>query len=344
MERRGSILTIICCATALASCGSNKLDVWDQMRIVGSSTAYEYGEAIAEALLIEQPNLKPPIVESTGSGKGIDLFCSANGGTTPDITFSSRRMKKEEHDTCIANGVKDTIEFQLGMDGVVLAQAKGGTAWNLTTADAYRAIAGYPFGLHNRAKKWNQVNAALPALPIQVYGPGSGSGTRSSFADLIMSPACKADVRIKSIKNEDSIKKICTQFRDDGVYVHTDENDDLTLYKLKTNKNAIGIIPSSLLTEYADELQALPLNGVSPSDETIRDESYVGARSVYVYVKRAHLDAVPGLKAYIAKLQAQSGPDGLLPQSGMIPITDAARADSAAIVKAWRTMDSRGLK
>jgi phosphate transport system substrate-binding protein len=328
----------------LVGCGNGKIAVQEQIRIVGSSSAREYSEIVSEALLIDQPKLKPPIIEATGTGKGIELFCSAIGGTTPDIAFASRRMKKAEHDACEANGVKDTIEFQIGMDGVVLAQAKGGPAWQLTGMDLYRAFAAFPFGYSNRAEKWNEVNPALPALPVQLYGPGSTSGTRTGFADLIMAPACKSDPRIAAIKDEATIKKTCTQIRDDGHYVLTDETDELMLYKLKTNKNAIGIVPYAFVTKHNDVIQPLRIEGVMPSEANILDESYAGSRRVYVYVKRAHLDDVPGLKDYVARLQSESAPDQALPKAGLIPVTDAARTESAEIVKAMRTMDVRGLK
>jgi phosphate transport system substrate-binding protein len=330
--------------TTLASCGNGKLDVWDQMRIVGSSSAQQYGEIVAEALLIDQPKLKPPIIESTGTGKGIELFCSAIGGTSPDIVFASRRMKKKEHDACLANGVTETIEFQIGMDGIVLAHAKDGPALQLTSMDIYKAFAAIPFGFTNRAEKWNQINSGLPALPIQLYGPGSTSGTRTGFADLIMAPACKSDPRIAAIKDQDSIKKTCTELRDDGHYTLTEETDELILHKLKTNKNAIGIVPFAFAEKHSDLIKPLTINGITPTTSTILDETFPGARRVYVYVKRAHLDAVPGLKDYVMQLQAESGPDGMLPKAGLIPISETERAKSADIVKTWRTMDLAGLK
>jgi phosphate transport system substrate-binding protein len=335
---------IVALMTTLASCGSGKIAVQEQIRIVGSSSAIEYSEIVGEALLIDQPKLKQPIIEATGTGKGIELFCSAIGGTTPDITFASRRMKKAEHDMCLANGVKDTIEFQIGTDGVVLAQAKGGPAWQLTGMDAYRAFAAFPFGFSNRAEKWSEVNPALPALPIQLYGPGTSSGTRTGFADLIMAPACKSDPRLAAIKDEASIKKICTQIRDDGQYTLTDETDALILYKLKTNKSAIGIVPFAFVAQHGDMIQPLPINGITPSEATIIDESYPGARRVYVYVKRAHLDAVPGLKDYVTRLQSESAPYRLLTKAGLIPVAETVRTESASIVKGLRAMDINGLK
>jgi phosphate transport system substrate-binding protein len=341
-----SCVNLVTAAAVLAfcGCGEKKIDVWDQIRAVGSTSAKQYADLVGEALLIEQPKLKPPIVEATGSGSGIKIFCSAVGGSTPDIAFSSRRMKKAEHDECTANGVKDTIEFQIAMDGIVLAQTKGGAPYRLSSIDMYRAVAAYPGGYSNRAETWSQINPALPPYPILIYGPGSVSGTRSGLVDLIMKPACKSDPRLQKTNDQNIIIRECEQFRDDGHYILTDENDTLMLYKLKANKQAIGIVPSNFFAKHSDMLQAVSIDGVTPSDVTIRDETYSGSRRIYVYVKREHLGAVPGLKAYVAKLQSESAPGGMLAKTGLIASSDAVRAESLQSVNGWKAMDVSALR
>jgi phosphate transport system substrate-binding protein len=95
------------------------------MRAVGSSTVYPFAKMAAERVARANPRLGTPIIESTGTGAGMKLFCAGVGERFPDIENASRRMKASEAKLCAANGVKDVTEIQIGLDGVAIATAKG---------------------------------------------------------------------------------------------------------------------------------------------------------------------------------------------------------------------------
>ena len=79
-------------------------------------------------------------------------------------------------------------------------------------------------------------------------------------------------------------------------------------------------------------MQGLPINGVMPEYDSIASFEYPGARPLYLYVKKAHLDAIPGLRAYLAAWTDNWGPDGPLADKGMVASpsdTMAANAKAA---------------
>ena len=160
---KSAITTLGIAAVALGSAGV--AEARTQIRIVGSSTVYPFTTAVAESFKRSNPQFPAPIVESTGTGAGIKLFCAGVGQQYPDFANASRRIKASEAKTCADNGVTGILELQIGLDGLVFAQARGGSFPGLTEVDVYKALAANPFGKPNTAKTWKDVNPALPALP-----------------------------------------------------------------------------------------------------------------------------------------------------------------------------------
>jgi phosphate transport system substrate-binding protein len=347
MKRTISILAAAAASTALlAGCGGAQNSSRDQIRVVGSSTVYPFAKVVADSLATSNAALESPIIESTGSGAGIKLFCAGVGTQHPDIVNSSRRMKKAEYDGCAQNGVTDIVEVQVGLDGLAFATAHSGVTVPLTTADVYKALAANPFGKPQTAKTWQDVNPALPALPILVYGPPSTSGTRDSLKELVLIKGCDSDPAMKALKESDSAKHetVCTEVRNDGAYVDSGENDNLIVQKLEANPRAIGVFGFSYLEENSDKLKGLPMNGVMPSYETVSDFSYPGARAMFVYVKAAHFGAIKGLKEFVAEWPKHWGPGGALARAGMIVSPDDVRARSAAAANQQTLLDPAQLK
>jgi phosphate transport system substrate-binding protein len=331
---------------ALAGCGGADSGSRDQVRAVGSSTVYPFAKAVAEQLAKSDPSIKSPIIESTGTGAGMKLFCAGVGPQHPDIEDASRRMKKSEFDECVANGVKDIAEIQVGLDGVAFAEAKGGANLALTPEDIYKALAKNPYGKPNTAKTWHDVNPALPADQILVYGPPSTSGTRDALKELILAKGCDANPEMKALKDSDKKKHddVCTQVREDGVYVDAGENDNLIVQKIEANPKAIGIFGFSYVEENADRIKGLTMSGITPTYQTISDFTYPGARPLYIYVKKAHLKAIPGLQAYVTQWSKLWGKDGALAKLGMVVAPDAVLAESAKAVTAMPSLDGSQLK
>lgn len=347
MIRTKTFAAALVASVSLAACGGGEAGASrDQIRAVGSSTVYPFSKAVAEALAKADPSVKSAIIESTGTGAGMKLFCAGVGVAHPDIANASRQMKKSEFDDCVKNGVKDVVEIQVGLDGIAFAEASGGPNMKLTLADVYKALAANPFGKPNTAKNWNDVNPALPALPILVYGPPSTSGTRDALAELILTKGCESDPAMKALKDsdKDKHKAICTDVRSDGAYVDSGENDNLIVQKIAANPKAIGVFGFSFLEENADKLKGVPMNNVVPTYTTISDFSYPGARPLYIYVKSAHLNSIKGLKEFAAEYAKAWGPDGYLKKQGMVVAPDDVRTANAAIVSAMKPMDGASLK
>lgn len=343
-----TITSVFAASAMLAACGSSGSSGGsrDQVRAVGSSTVYPFAKAVADALSKSNPAIKSPIIESTGTGAGMKLFCAGVGAQHPDIEDASRRMKKSEFDDCVKNGVDKIIEIQVGLDGVAFAEARGGLGLKLTPEDVYKALAANPYGKPNTAKTWKDVNPAYPAEPILVYGPPSTSGTRDALKELILIKGCDANAEMKALKDSDKDKheKVCGEVRSDGAYVDSGENDNLIVQKLEANPRAVGVFGFSYLEENADKLVGLTMNGITPTYATISDFSYPGARPLYIYVKAAHLDAIKGLREYVAEWAKSWGKDGLLAKQGMVVAPDDIQASSAKTAAEFTLLDGSKLK
>lgn len=303
---------------------------------VGSSTVYPFAKLVAENFARSNPDMRSPLIESTGTGNGIQLFCKGLGPDTPDMVNASRRMKPSEFDTCVGNGVDQIIEVQVGLDGIAFASVKGGIKLNLSPETVYKALAAQPFGKPQTAKTWKDVDPALPAEPILVYGPPSTSGTRDALKELILEVGCKADPATKALKDSDEEKymQVCTEIRDDGAYVDQGEQDNLIVQKIVGNPKAVGIFGFSYLEENIDKLQDQPMNGVPATYDNIANFSYPGARPLYVYVKKSHMRAIPGLAEFMQAWVKDWGKGGALSRVGMVAMPPEQMAANAAKVQA----------
>lgn len=339
-------LALTACQQSDSSGGGGSSGTRDTIRIVGSSTVYPFTTAVAEQFQRKNPSFKAPIVESTGTGGGMKLFCTGVGAQYPDIANASRRIKKSEVDLCAKNGVKEVIELQIGLDGIALAESKEGTPIKLTPAEVYKALAKKPFGKDQTAQTWKDINPALPAIKIAVYGPPPTSGTRDAFAELILEKGCHSDPAMKALKesDEDEYKTLCTGIREDGAFIEAGENDNLIVQKLVANPDSVGVFGYSFLEENLDKVRGISLDNVEPTYDTIADFSYPGSRPLYIYAKAAHLNVIPGLKQFLGEFAAAWDKDGYLTRRGLIAAPDDVRAKNAEIAQKLTPMDPAGLK
>lgn len=333
----------------LAACGSSHsggASSSSQIKIVGSSTVYPFTTAVAEAFQRDNPGTSV-IVESTGTGAGLKLFCAGASGDTPDMANASRQIKKSEYELCAKNGVKQIVEVPIGIDGLTFIQNKNAPALSLSAKDIYLALAANPFGKGpNTAKTWHDVNPALPAQKIHVLGPPPTSGTRDSLADLILAKGCETDAAMKALKtgDEKKQKELCTKIREDGAYVEAGENDNLLVQKVAVDKDTLGVLGFSYLDENADKVKAVTLGGVQPTEATIADLSYPGSRTLYIYVKGEHLAVKPKMKDFISAYAKLWSKGGILEKRGLVPFaaTDASAATEQAT--ALKPLDGTNLK
>jgi len=335
-------------SAAMALTISGTAEARTQMRAVGSSTVYPFAKVVAERIARANPRLGTPIIESTGTGAGMKLFCAGVGERFPDVENASRRMKASEAKLCQQNGVTQITEIQVGIDGISFATAKNSPLANLSQRDIYLAIAKTPYGKPNRAKTWHDVNASLPNIPIRVYGPPPTSGTRDALGELILTPPCEANAGMAALKKSDEskFKAICTGVREDGGYVEAGENDNLIVQKVEANPGTIGIFGYSYLEENADRLRGISVNGVAPTYATISAFKYPGARPLFIYIKNAHAGAIPAVRAYAAEFTKESafGPNGYLRQAGLIAAPNNVRARSQQLARALQPLNLASLK
>ncbi len=308
----------------------------DQIKIVGSSTVYPFSSSVAEELGATT-SYPTPVVESTGSGGGMKLFCAGNGMNTPDITNASRRMKTKEFQMCEKNGVTDITEAVIGFDGIAFAQAKSNKPFNVTKKQLLLAVAAEVPAkdgkslVKNPYKRWNQIDSSLPNREIIIYGPPKSSGTRDAFEDMILKAQTKkmsvyTDI-YKSDKKKYKAYKKYKKIRTDGIYVPSGENDNLIVSKLNKNKAAFGIFGYSFLMENDDKVKGAKVNGVTPTPKTISSGKYPISRSLFFYTKNSHASKVPAMAEYVKMFMSEDmiGKDGILGEIGLIALPDSTR-------------------
>jgi len=331
-----AIIGIGSAPTVLAQAGR------DYIYIVGSSTVYPFSTVVAERFG-RATEFKTPKVESTGSGGGLKLFCDGIGVDYPDIANASRAIKPSEVERCAANGVKDIVEVKIGYDGIVIANALSAPHLALTRRDIFLALAGEVPGaadgelMPNPYRTWKDVNPSLPATRIEVLGPPPTSGTRDAFVELAMEGGCKSIPWIAALEKADSgrFKQICHTIREDGAFIEAGENDNLIVQKLVANPTAFGIFGFSFLDQNAEKVQGSSIDGVEPTFEAIADGGYPVSRPLFFYVKKAHVDVIPGLRGFLREFTSDRawGEEGYLSDRGLIPMTDAERGEVSAAVR-----------
>ena len=307
----------------------------DYIQIVGSSTVYPFATVVTEKFG-KTSKFKTPIIEATGSGGGMKLFCGGVGESHPDITNTSRRIKPSELENCHANGVLGIIEVKVGYDGIILGNSNESDQLELTRKDIFLALAkqvpnpdGSETLIANPYITWQDVNQALPATKIEVLGPPPTSGTRDAFAELALEGGCKRIEWIAAMKKSDkqTYKTICHTIREDGAYIEVGENDNLIVQKLRENPKALGVFGFSFLDQNSDIIQGSMVDGVSPEFEAIADGSYPVSRPLYFYAKKEHVGIIPGVQEYLDKFTDESafGEEGYLTDKGLIPMPEEER-------------------
>ncbi len=334
--------------TAMALAGAAQAQsARDYISIAGSSTVFPFSSAVAEQFG-RGSKFKTPKVESVGTGGGLKLFCQGLGPQYSDIANASRRIKSSEVADCAKNGVKDIVEVKIGFDGIVLANSKAAPTYQLSRKELFMALAkqvpdpANPTKLvDNPYKTWNQIDKKLPTVKIEVLGPPPTSGTRDAFAELVMEKGCEGFPWLKELKGVDEkrFQRVCTQIREDGAYVEAGENDNLIVQKLEANPSALGIFGYSYLEENLGKLHGSIVEGKAPTFENVADGSYPVARSLYFYVKKAHVGVIPGIQEFIAEFTSDKamGDDGYLTDKGLIPLP---KADRDAVRKAAEALSS----
>ncbi len=295
------------------------------IRMAGSSTVYPFARTIAEEFG-RNTKFKTPIVEATGTGGGIKLFCLGVGENFIDFANASRKIEPSELVICNKNGVKNIVEIKIGYDGIVLANSNQAKAYDLTKEQIFLALAEQiPQNgklIKNPYQKWSDIDKSLPNTYIAVYGPPPTSGTRDAFVELVMEEPCVNNPAfIAAIPDQKTRKKNCHIIRSDGKFIEAGENDNLIIQKLKNDKNALGVFGFSFLEQNAGIIHGARINAVNPTFENIASTKYTISRPLFIYGKKEHLPLVAGIKEFIGEIINQDaiGDEGYLIEKGIIP-------------------------
>jgi phosphate transport system substrate-binding protein len=342
---------ILITASLLALVATPAFAARDQIRIVGSSTVYPFTTTVAEAF--GKTGGKTPVVEATGTGGGVKLFCAGVGEDTPDFVNASRPIKKAEFDDCAKNGVTEIIEIKVGFDGLTLAHAKDAKDFALTKQQIFQALAKeIPDKdgklVANPNKMWSDIDASLPATKIEVLGPPPTSGTRDSFAELVLEKGAEKFESLAALKKDDAkaFEKVWKAVREDGAYVEAGENDNLIVQKLQANADAVGIFGYSFLEENSKVVKGIEVEGKVPSYESIADGSYKVSRPLFIYAKKQHIGVIPGVKEFIAEYVSEKalGEDGYLGAKGLVTLPPAELEKVRAVATDLKVISAEGLK
>ncbi len=339
---------LICSCLLVFLLTAGKASARDYIRIVGSSTVYPFAVAVVDKFL-KKTDFPPPEIVATGSGGGHKLFGAGIGPEYPDITNSSRRIKKSELERCSKNGIH-VVEIKIGYDGIVVANSREADVMKLTQKDLFLALAARvpdPAGLDtlidNPYRTWKEVNANLSAVPIEVLGPPPTSGTRDVFAELVMERGADAFDFIRAVKRKDKSKyeRICHSIREDGVYIEAGENDNLIVQMLEAKPSALGIFGFSFLDQNTDKIQGACIDGVAPTFDNIADQRYPVSRPLFFYVKKEHVGKIPGIREYIAEFASGDAlsSSGYLAEKGLIPMPKAERMKYAGAALNLTTLE-----
>ena len=333
---------------ALATLAATSAAARDQVQVAGSSTVLPYASIVAEAFG-ENFDFPTPVVESGGSSAGLKRFCEGVGENTIDIANASRAIREKEVKACAENGVTDIIEVRIGYDGIVFASDVNGNSFEFTPVHWYKALSEQVVVdgklVDNPYTMWNEVDAALPAQPIQAYVPGTKHGTREVFEDKVILAGCEevGDFDVyKAAAGDDkkAAEKACIKLRTDGKSVDIDGDYTETLARIDSNKDGIGVFGLAFYENNTDKLQVATMSDVTPSTETISTGEYPVSRPLFFYIKKAHIGVIPGLKEFAEFFVADeiAGPDGPLAEYGLV--SDPALIDTQNAVADEATMGS----
>ena len=299
-----TLITLIMCVMITGTAMAR-----NTISVVGSSTVYPFATVVAERM--SNNGFKAPVVESTGTGGGMKIFCAGIGMNTPDFTNASRAIKQKEKDLCFKNGVTEINEIIVGLDGIAFVQNGDQKQINFTRKQIWQAMA----AKGSLPKKWSDIDPSLPNIEIAIMVPPPTSGTRDAWNSLVMKKGCPKEV--KEIN-----KKHCHLMREDGAVIEVGENDTLIVQKLQSENEKFGIFGYSYYLNNKDKTIAHTIEGVEISLEGIQDGSYPISRPLFFYVKKAHIGVIPGIQEYLKEFTSKKamGGRGYLAEIGLVPL------------------------
>lgn len=341
MKKADLVTTAIAVAMLFVPFAATSTHAREYVSIVGSSTVYPFTTVVAERVG-RKSGLSTPKVEATGTGGGMKLFCGGIGAKFPDAINASRQIKPSELEACKSNGVQNVIEVKVGYDGMVIANSREGVKFELNLREIFLALAkNVPDAegnlVPNPYTHWNQISPRLPNQKIEVLGPPPTSGTRDALVELAMEGGAKTFEFIAALEEQqhEEFIAIAHSIREDGMFIEAGENDNLIVQKLQADPNVLGIFGYSFLDQNYDQVQGSIIDGVEPEFEAIYSGDYSVSRPLYLYVKAAHVDVIPGMNEFLKEYTSENawGDEGYLSDKGLIPMPETERDQYADAVE-----------
>jgi phosphate transport system substrate-binding protein len=227
----------------------------------GSSTVGPYVTAAAESFGDETGT--NVTVGISGTGGGFERFCR---GET-DLSNASRPIDDEEKAICEENGVEH-IELQVANDALTVVVNNANDWATCLTVQELNTI----WKPDSTVDSWNDVRDTFPDRPLELFGPGTDSGTFDYFTEVI---------------------------NGDGGASRTDyqasEDDNVIVQGVKGTEGGMGYFGFSYFEENQADLKALEIDGgsgcVAPSVDAAQGGDYTPlARPLFVYANTEELE------------------------------------------------------
>ncbi len=300
VSRLAVALTLVLGGVAASQAQSSSL--LGTIEIDGSSTVYPISEAAASGFNKKYPNVKVNVGVS-GTGGGFKRFTK---GET-DISDASRPIKNGEFSAAKDGGVR-FYEIPVAYDGLTLVVHKSNDWIDHLTLDEIKKI----FTTEGGAKTWSQVRSGWPNQPIQIFAPGTDSGTFDYFKEVVVG------------SGEGSLRSDMS----------TSEDDNVLVTGVSGSPNAIGFFGVAYYEENQDKLKSVavvnPETGdpVSPTATTIEDGSYAPfSRPLFIYINEKSFRR-PEVRAFVG-YYLQSAPM-LAKSTGYVALPEAIYREGMA--------------
>ena len=282
--------------------GDDRSNLTGTVAVDGSSTVFPITEAVAEEFSKLARDVRVTVGVS-GTGGGFKKFCA---GET-DISDASRPIKQSEIEACEEAGV-EYLEVLVGLDGLaVVTSTENGFLGDGVTTEQLATIFGAPS--EDNITRWNQVDPSWPDEDIDIYAPDTDSGTFDFF-------------------NEEITEEIGGSRAD--YTASTDDN--VLVVGISGSPNTIGYFGYAYYAENAERLQIVPVNDVTPTNETVADGSYALSRPLFIYVRVDSLREKEQVREFV-RYYLSDDAIGLVDEVGYTPVSSAELESSRQTVE-----------
>jgi phosphate transport system substrate-binding protein len=317
----GAVLSLALVAAACSNDdnpgGGDGGGVTGTVKVSGSSTVLPISQLVAEQFSAQNPDVEVS-VNGPGTTDGFVLFCK---GETA-INDASRQIEDEEVAACKKGGV-DYVELAIAYDGITVMTSTNNDAVDcLSKADLYALIGPESEGFDN----WSDANELdqelggdgnFPNAPLDLVGPGQESGTWGSFIELALK-----DIAEQRGQPDDTTR---TDYQTSG-------NDNVIIQGIEGSDSSLGWVGFAYAEENAANLKILGVSPaedasgegspdcVTPSRETISDQSYPLSRTLYIYVNSQMAKDDAGVKAFVDYYMTDAGINQAVQQVGYVDL------------------------